>query len=198
MTAWVYSRASIFTSGGARSNMLTPFHPFSWKWEESALQFYDLIPLGKISVAPGMSSAQGVENGKKYALCFLPRHFLVFSFCIAVIQKHLRTQIFVCTLKYLCVGVSHPPSPCPLPIKIKQHSLCAALPVILRTSRLHCFSPLRLLSASRTERSAACRVSQQIGGEKKEAGFQVKCQVQFYSESSCVSVMNGLFSEDDG
>lgn len=60
--------------------MLTPFHPFSWKWEESALQFYDLIPLGKVSVAPGMSNAQGMEKQKL--------RFYVFSVSIS-------TSVFV-------------------------------------------------------------------------------------------------------
>lgn len=82
--------------------MLTPFYPFSWKWEESALQFYDLIPLGEISVAPGMSNAQGMEN-RKYAL---PPSV---SVCVCVTVTNTHTQkMFVCTLKYLCVGVCNP------------------------------------------------------------------------------------------
>lgn len=105
VTALVYSPASIFGSWGARSNMLTPFYPFSLKWEESALQFYDLIPLGKISVAPGMSNAQGMENRK----CSLPLSLsLSLSVYVYYSYKHLHTKIFVCTLKYLCVGVCNP------------------------------------------------------------------------------------------
>lgn len=131
ITAWVYSRASIFTSGGARSNMLTPFHPFSWKWEESALQFYDLIPLGKISVAPGMSSAQGVEDGKKIRSVFSPSAFprLFFLYCRYTktpthINICLHTKIFVC-------GRQPPPKSLPSAYKNKT-----AQPVCCTTCHL--------------------------------------------------------------
>lgn len=90
--------------------MLTPFYPFSWKWEESASQFYDLIPLGEISVTPGMSNAQGMEN-RKYAPVALPLHLfltLAPSVYVCYCYRLLHTKLFVCAQKYLCVGVCNP------------------------------------------------------------------------------------------
>lgn len=63
------------------------------------MQFYDLIPLGEISVAPGMSNAQGMEN-RKYALCAFPRslsHSLSVCMCVCMCVTVTNTY----TLKYL-------------------------------------------------------------------------------------------------
>lgn len=138
--------------------MLTQLFPFIWKWEESALQFYDLIPLGEISVTPGMSNAQGMENRKKTPSL---RLYIYLRMCVTV-TRHLHTQIVVCTLKYLCVGAWNP-WVVALCLKKTQRSLCTAVPVIsLRSASLWLALPgfrppgLNVL---------LCAVSQQIRGE---------------------------------
>lgn len=164
VTAIVYSPASIFGSWGPRSNMLTPFYPFSWKWEESALQFYDLIPLGKISVAPGMSNAQGMEN-KKYAQCSLP---LSMSVYVCYSYKHLHTKIFVCTLKYLCVGVT--PESLPFAYKNKTAKLLYCCTCHLQASELHCF-PLSGLFLSLGPNSSLC--AEWVSRSEEKTGFRL-------------------------
>lgn len=124
--------------------MLTPFHPFSWKWEESALQFYDLIPLGKISVATGMSSTQGGKAEKKKSLCFFPSAFPRLSFLCCRYTKTpthinicLHTKIFVCgrqpslpsayknkTAQPLCWASCHPANLSVRPFLTPAAALC--------------------------------------------------------------------------
>lgn len=122
--------------------MLTPFYPFSWKWEESALQFYDLIPLGKNSVTPGMSNAQGMEN-RKYALVHSVSVSLYLCLCIRVTNTY--TKIFVCTLKYLCMWVFVTPECCPLLKKSKNSLLLylssPCLSATLFTCSSYCMCP---------------------------------------------------------
>lgn len=177
ITAWVYSRVSIFTSRGARSNMLTPFHPFSWKWEESALQFYDLIPLGKISVAPGMSSALGVEHRKKNCSVFSPSAFPRLSFLCCRYTKTpthinicLHTKIFVC-------GRQPPPKSLPSAYKNKTaQSLCCTTCHLASLSAALFLTPLAALcfldwtvhcaqseSAHRREKGGGRLLGQELG-----------------------------------
>lgn len=190
VTALVYSPASIFRSWGARSNMLTPFYPFSWKWEESALQFYDLIPLGEISVAPGMSNAQGMEN-RKYARCALP-----LSVSMSVYEcysyKHLHRKIFVGALKYMCVGVCKP-WVLALCLKKKRKKKAKAKLVCCCTCHLKAsqllFGSSWYLFPSWTEWSTMHRVSQQIRGEVR---LQVEFLLCWESEPNHGSMMSDL------
>lgn len=68
------------------------------------MQFYDLIPLGEISVALGMSYAQGLEN-RKYACAFWLSHSLTpvpnlpcsHSLTVCVQLQHLHKNICLYT-----------------------------------------------------------------------------------------------------
>lgn len=89
VTALVYSPASISDPEGLA---VTCWHHFIHLVENERrvpLQFYDLIPLGKISVAPGMSNAQGMEN-RKYALV------LSLSPSLYVLQLQTPTHKNIC------------------------------------------------------------------------------------------------------
>lgn len=55
-------------------------------------------------------------------------HVLALSVYACYSYKHLHTKIFVCTLEYLCVGVT--PESLPFAYKNKTKSFCSAVPVI--------------------------------------------------------------------
>ncbi len=146
--------------------MLTPFYPFSWKWEESALQFYDLIPLGEISVAPGMSNAQGMEN-RKYALV------LTLSVCVrlyvCVLQLQTPTHKNICLhTKIFVRGCSQPLSACPLLKKIAKLLYCCTCH--LWASQLHCL-PLPGISLPPGLNGPLC--AEWVSRSEERAGFRL-------------------------
>lgn len=131
-------------------------------------------------------------KNRKYGFMFSPSPFLRLFLCCSNTETPTHINICLHTKIFVC-GRLHPPSPWPLPIKIKQQSLCVAVPVICEPLGYAVF-PLWHLSAFWVEWTAMCRVSQHISGEGR---FQVKCRLQFESESNHGSMMNDLRREDD-
>lgn len=151
--------------------MLTPFYPFSWKWEESTLQFYDLFPLGKISVTPGMSTAQGMEN-RKYAHVHSVSVSLSVSVCICVTNTYIK--IFVCTLKYLCVWVFVTPECCSLLKNSKKCSPAAPVSPTSFSSTVYLFLVLYVSLVGWMVCYCLCRVSQQMRQEEVSGWIQAE------------------------
>lgn len=111
-----------------------------------------------------------MEN-RKYSLVLsvsLALHpYLHLSLCMCLTVANTYTKMFVCTLKYLCVGVCNPWELAPCLKKQQNHCTCH-----LRASQQHC-SPAPGISPPWTEQSATCRVSQQDQRRRKPSGWEL-------------------------
>lgn len=90
-------------------------------------------------------------KNRKYGFMFSPSPFLRLFLCCSNTETPTHINICLCTKIFVC-GRLHPPSPWPLPIKIKQQSLCVAVPVICEPLGYTVF-PLWHLSAFWTVQS---------------------------------------------
>lgn len=131
-------------------------------------------------------------KNRKYGFMFSPSPFLRLFLCCSNTETPTHINICLHTKIFVCGRFASPKS---LAFAYKNKT---AKPVLQYLSSANLsvtlFSPLWHLSAFRAEWTAMCRVSQHISGEGR---FQVKCRLQFESESNHGSMMNDLRREDD-